>query len=35
MLDLTVDGIPRFQGYMALNANQKRVFQVTTARQEG
>jgi flagellar motor switch protein FliM len=35
MLDLTVDGIPRFQGYMALNANQKRVFQVTTTPQEG
>jgi flagellar motor switch protein FliM len=35
MLDLTVDGIPRYQGYMALNANQKRVFQVTTVPQEG
>jgi len=35
MLDLTVDGIPRFQGYMALNPNQKRVFQVTTTPQEG
>ena len=35
LLDLTVDGIPRFQGYMALNANQKRVFQVTTTPQEG
>jgi flagellar motor switch protein FliM len=35
MLDLTVDGIPRYQGYMALNANQKRVFQVTTTPQEG
>jgi len=35
VLDLTVDGIPRFHGYMALNNNQKRVFQVTTAPQEG
>ena len=35
MLDLTVDGIPRYQGYMALNTNQKRVFQVTTAPTEG
>jgi len=35
VLDLTVDGIPRFQGYLALNANQKRVFQLTTACQEG
>jgi flagellar motor switch protein FliM len=35
MLDLTVDGIPRYQGYMALNSNQKRVFQVTTTPQEG
>jgi flagellar motor switch protein FliM len=35
MLDLTVDGIPRFQGYIQLNPNQKRVFQVTTQRQEG
>jgi flagellar motor switch protein FliM len=35
VLDLTVDGIPRFQGYVALNANQKRVFQLTTACQEG
>ena len=35
MLDLTIDGIPRYQGYVALNANQKRVFQVTSLKQEG
>jgi flagellar motor switch protein FliM len=35
VLDLTVDGIPRYQGYIALNANQKRVFQVTASKQEG
>lgn len=35
MLDLTVDHIPRYQGYVALNANQKRVFQVTGPKQEG
>ena len=35
MLDLTLDGIPRFQGYVALNSNQKRVFQVTAPKQEG
>lgn len=35
VLDLTVDGIPRFQGYVALNANQKRVFQLTSTKQEG
>ena len=35
VLDLTVDGIPRFQGYVALNSNQKRVFQVTANKQEG
>ncbi len=34
VLDLTVDGIPRFQGYVALNSNQKRVFQVTAQKQE-
>jgi flagellar motor switch protein FliM len=34
MLDMTVDGIPRFKGLVALNANQKRVFQVTGTRQE-
>jgi flagellar motor switch protein FliM len=35
VLDLTVDGIPRYQGYVALNANQKRVFQLTSISQEG
>jgi flagellar motor switch protein FliM len=35
VLDLTVDGIPRYQGYVALNANQKRVFQLTSTKQEG
>jgi flagellar motor switch protein FliM len=35
VLDLTVDGIPRYQGYVALNANQKRVFQLTSMQQEG
>lgn len=35
VLDLTVDGIPRYQGYVALNANQKRVFQLTSMKQEG
>ncbi|MCL1908474.1 MAG: flagellar motor switch protein FliM [Holophagaceae bacterium] len=34
MLDLTVDGIPRMLGYVALNTNNKRVFQVTSSRQE-
>ena len=34
MLDMTVDGIPRYQGLVALNANQKRVFQVTGRKQE-
>lgn len=33
-LDLTIDGIPRYRGYVALNANQKRVFQVTSTNQE-
>ena len=35
VLDLTIDGIPRYQGYVALNSNQKRVFQVTATNQEG
>ena len=35
VLDLTIDGIPHYQGYVALNANQKRVFQVTSSHQEG
>lgn len=35
VLDLAVDGIPRYQGYVALNANQKRVFQLTSTKQEG
>lgn len=35
VLDLTVDGIPRYQGYVALNTNQKRVFQLTSMKQEG
>jgi flagellar motor switch protein FliM len=34
MLDLTFDGIPRLHGYVALNATQKRVFQVTSTFQE-
>jgi len=34
VLDLAVDGIPRFHGYVALNANQKRVFQITSASPE-
>jgi flagellar motor switch protein FliM len=34
LLDLTVDGIPRFQGYVALNNNQKRVFQVTNPKED-
>ena len=34
VLDLTVDGIPRYQGYVALNANNKRVFQMVAPRQE-
>ncbi len=34
VLDLTIDGIPRYQGFVALNANQKRVFQVTSTKQE-
>ncbi len=35
VLDLAVDGIPRYQGYVALNVNQKRVFQLTSTKQEG
>jgi flagellar motor switch protein FliM len=34
MLDLTVDGIPRMKGFVALNSHHKRVFQVTTGAQE-
>ncbi|MCE1228981.1 MAG: flagellar motor switch protein FliM [Firmicutes bacterium] len=34
LLDLTVDGIPRYHGYVALNQNQKRVFQVMSSRPE-
>jgi len=34
MLDLTVDGIPRCQGFLALNNIQKRVFQLTSVREE-
>ena len=34
LLDLTVDGIPRMRGFVALNNHQKRVFQVTSAAQE-
>ncbi|MDR2561162.1 MAG: flagellar motor switch protein FliM [Holophagales bacterium] len=34
MLDLTVDGIPRMKGYVALNVHQKRVFQITSTKQE-
>jgi flagellar motor switch protein FliM len=34
MLDLTVDGIPRMKGFVALNPHHKRVFQVTTGAQE-
>ena len=34
MLDLTVDGIPRMLGYVALNNNHKRVFQVTATTEE-
>jgi len=34
MLDLTVDGIPRMKGLVALNVHQKRVFQVTSIGQE-
>ena len=34
VLDLTIDGIPRFHGFVALNSNQKRVFQVTASKQE-
>jgi flagellar motor switch protein FliM len=34
LLDLTIDGVPRYQGFLALNNIQKRVFQVTGARQE-
>ncbi|MBP1625840.1 MAG: fliM [Holophagaceae bacterium] len=33
-LDLTLDGIPRFHGYVALNANQKRIFQISSMKQE-
>lgn len=33
-LDLTLDGIPRFKGYVALNANQKRIFQISNMKQE-
>ena len=35
VLDLTVDGIPRCLGYVALDANQKRVFQLASMKQEG
>ena len=34
MLDLTVDGIPRCEGFLALNNLQKRVFQLTAVREE-
>jgi flagellar motor switch protein FliM len=34
VLDLTVDNIPRYHGYVALNASQKRVFQLTSMKQE-
>ena len=34
-MDLTLDSIPRFHGYVALNANQKRIFQVSSMKQEG
>ena len=33
-LDLVVDGIPRFTGLVALDPNEKRVFQVTGSRSE-
>jgi flagellar motor switch protein FliM len=33
-LDLTVDGIPRMKGLVAINAHQKRVFQVTKGPEE-
>jgi len=35
VLDLVIDGTPRYQGYVALNANNKRVFQLTSLKQEG
>ena len=35
MLDLVVDGTPRYRGYVALNAINKRVFQLTSLNQEG
>ena len=34
-LDLVVDGLPRFTGFVALDPNEKRVFQVTGSRSEG
>ncbi|HEX9081305.1 MAG TPA: flagellar motor switch protein FliM [Holophagaceae bacterium] len=34
-LDLVVDGIPRFTGFVALDPNEKRVFQVTGSLSEG
>lgn len=33
-LDLTIDNIPRYHGFVALNANQKRVFQITSTKKE-
>jgi len=33
LLDLTIDGIPRMKGYIALNNNQKRVFQITSTKE--
>jgi flagellar motor switch protein FliM len=33
-LDLTVDGIPRMKGLVAINAHQKRVFQVTKSAED-
>jgi flagellar motor switch protein FliM len=33
-LDLTVDGLPRYKGFMALDANNNRVFQVTQPLQD-
>lgn len=33
-IDLTLDSFPRFQGFVALNENHKRVFQVTQARED-
>jgi len=34
LLDLTIDGIPRMKGYIALNNSQKRVFQITSTKEE-